>query len=185
DETTVKALLDQEFLFAVPENLDRDAPSLRKTQKGTFAISRPKNLFTLPSGTYQRSDPLRVDPEGYSEAPLGIESLLKESREVQARRGLYHLMLPPTAFASRAYEDAVDALIQEALQNKTWVTTSKEIVDWWYNWAFVKVRANLVAGRQLRLAVSNAGDRKIEKFVVTVILPHPIDNPKIVGEKIG
>jgi peptidoglycan/xylan/chitin deacetylase (PgdA/CDA1 family) len=185
EEATVKALLNQDYLFVVPTNLDRDAPSLRKTQKGTFAISRPKNLFTLPSGSYQRSNPLRVDPEEYSGTNLGIESLLKEAREVQARRGLYHLMLPPAAFASRAYEDAVDELIQEAVQNKTWVTTSKDMVEWWYNWAFVKVRANLVAGRQLRLAVSNAGDRKIEKIVVTVILPHPIDNPKIVGEKIG
>jgi peptidoglycan/xylan/chitin deacetylase (PgdA/CDA1 family) len=176
DDATIVALNDAGYRY----NLNEMAVSSAVPQIVDFTSSVffPFQKAEVSKIFRTSSDDFAVLANYCGPGPLGpalAEAFLSDFRRINYLGGVYSFYIHNYIFGRSEYFGVLKAVLDTLRAQPVWITTGRDLVNWWSARAKLDVQTSKLSIHRLRFDVANTGQTDVENASVYLYLPyHPM-----------
>jgi peptidoglycan/xylan/chitin deacetylase (PgdA/CDA1 family) len=173
DAATVVALNDARYLYYLNEiGVTRAVPEIIEFFGSIFFPFQKTQVLKLFRTS---SDDFAVLANYHGPSPPGpdlAEGFLADFRRLQYLHGVYVLYLHSYLLGDPRYQPILKAILDKAKAQPVWITTGKNLAEWWSARARVEIQARKITANRISLNIANKGEDDLDHVTVNLYLPY-------------
>ncbi len=167
DDHTLQILSQENIDFLITDSLtDRSVPKIE------YRENKPIMVITRTA----RDDYKIIGDYGLTQANFQYYTYEEDIDRLLIEGGLYVLKLRTDYQLKSDYVNVVKDVLAYARENNVWITSIRELREWWLRKGGIEVRYETRSKRRISVEISNPTDNPIVDFVVEINLNKDVKN---------
>ncbi|MDR3626747.1 MAG: polysaccharide deacetylase family protein, partial [Ignavibacteriaceae bacterium] len=176
DQNSVKALISAKYKYVFTDSLiERSVPK---------TLIRGDSLLVSMTKT-GRDDYEVIRDFGLTDPDFQFYTYQEDLDRILFEGGLYTMKMHTEFQCKPENVDVVRKVIDDLKRKGFWITTAKEIENWWARRNYVEVKVNKRGDTRIALTISNPGKLPISSLVLQLDVSEPASNITMSSEIIG
>lgn len=176
DQNSVKALISAKYKYVFTDSLiERSVPK---------TLIRGDSLLVSMTKT-GRDDYEVIRDFGLTDPDFQFYTYQEDLDRILFEGGLYTMKMHTEFQCKPENIDVVRKVIDDLKRKGFWITTAKEIENWWARRNYVEVKVNKRGDTRIALTISNPGKLPISSLVLQLDVSEPASNITMSSEIIG
>jgi peptidoglycan/xylan/chitin deacetylase (PgdA/CDA1 family) len=176
DQNSVKALISAKYKYVFTDSLiERSVPK---------TLIRGDSLLVSMTKT-GRDDYEIIRDFGLTNPDFQFYTYQEDLDRILFEGGLYTMKMHTEFQCKSENVEVVRKVIDDLKRKGFWITTAKEIENWWARRNYVEVKVNKRGDTRIALTISNPGRQPISNLVLQLDVSEPASNITMSSEIIG